>query len=171
MEARGADPETGDAADRETGGDADREAGSDADREAGVGGEETLTAERARVLIAGGKAKVIDVRSEEEWRTIGNIPGAIFFPDAELESRLDEIPKDEQLVVVCGDGSRSAEVAGQLRERGYDAASIEGGMDAWEDEQYPMQPSEDPDLPSKDVDLRSEGTEAPEPSGPEGSRP
>jgi rhodanese-related sulfurtransferase len=154
MEDRGADREAGDAANRETGGDE----------------EETLTAERARVLIAGGDANVLDIRSEEEWRTVGNIPGAMHVPDDKLESRLDEVPKDERLVVVCRDGNRSADVAGQLRERDYEAASIEGGMEAWEDEGYPMQPSEDPDLPSKDVDLRSEGAEAAE-SSPERSQP
>jgi rhodanese-related sulfurtransferase len=148
MEARGPDRETDDPADRETGGDE----------------EETLTAERARVLIAGGDANVIDIRSSEEWRTVGNIPGATPIPDDQLESHLDELPKDERLVVVCGDGRRSAEVAGQLRERGYNAASIEGGMAAWEDERYPMQPSEDPALPSDDVDLRSEAAESSEAS-------
>jgi rhodanese-related sulfurtransferase len=117
---------------------------------------EALSAERARVLIAGGEAKVIDIRPIEEWRAVGNIPGARRVPEDELDSRLDAIPKDQRVIVVCGDGERSAGVAAKLRDRGYEAASIEGGMEAWEDEKQPLQPSEDPDLPSKDVDLSSE---------------
>jgi rhodanese-related sulfurtransferase len=109
----------------------------------------SVSAQRARVLIAGGEAKVIDIRSVEEWRAVGNIPGARRVPEDELDSRLDEIPKDQQLIVVCGDGGRSADVAAQLRDRGYDAASIEGGMEAWEDENQPLQPSEDPDIPAR----------------------
>ena len=110
---------------------------------------EALSAERARVLIAGGEAKVIDIRSVEEWRAVGNIPGARRVPEDELDSRLDAIPKDQRLIVVCVDGGRSADVAAQLRDRGFDAASIEGGMEAWEDEKQPLQPSEDPDIPAR----------------------
>jgi rhodanese-related sulfurtransferase len=129
---------------------------TDADGDTGM--EEVLSAERARVLIAGGEVKVIDIRPVEEWRAVGNIPGARRVPEDELDSRLDSIPKDQRLIVVCVDGGRSADVAARLRDRGYDAASIDGGMEAWADERQPLQPSEDPDLPSGDVDLSSEKT-------------
>jgi rhodanese-related sulfurtransferase len=47
------------------------------------------------------------------------------------------------LIVVCARGERSAEAAGRLRERGYEAASVEGGMKAWSDDRLPVQPAED----------------------------
>jgi rhodanese-related sulfurtransferase len=33
-----------------------------------------------------------------------------------------------------------------LRERGFDAAVLEGGVDAWRDEDFKLQPSDDPEV-------------------------
>jgi rhodanese-related sulfurtransferase len=107
----------------------------------------TLSPKQARELIAGGDATVIDVSTDEEWGRIGNIPGALRVGADDVESRLDEIREDTRVIVVCGKGERSAEVAERLRERDVDAVSIDGGMLAWEDEKLPLQPSEDPSLP------------------------
>jgi rhodanese-related sulfurtransferase len=110
--------------------------------------ETTLSPADARKLIAGGEATVIDVSTEDEWGRIGNIPGALRVAEDDVESRLDEVREDTKVIVVCGEGERSAEVARRLREdRDVDAVSIEGGMLAWEDEKLPLQPSEDPSLP------------------------
>jgi rhodanese-related sulfurtransferase len=49
------------------------------------------------------------------------------------------------VIVACENGKESAEVADELRERGVDAVSLEGGMDAWRSDDMPMQPSRDPD--------------------------
>ena len=111
-------------------------------------GETTVGAEQARELIAGGDATVIDISSDEEWNRIGNIAGALRVAEDDVESRLDEVRKDTRVIVVCGDGERSANVAERLRERDVDAVSIDGGMLAWADEKLPLQPSEDPALPS-----------------------
>jgi hypothetical protein len=48
--------------------------------------------------------------------------------------------------VVGDDDDQSAEVAGSLREHGFEARVMEGGMKAWKDENFTLQPSEDPDL-------------------------
>jgi rhodanese-related sulfurtransferase len=91
---------------------------------------------------------VIDVSTDEEWARVGNIAGALRVDPDDVESRLDDVREGTKVIVVCGEGERSAEVAEQLRERDVDAVSIEGGMLAWEDERLPLQPSEDPALPS-----------------------
>jgi rhodanese-related sulfurtransferase len=110
-------------------------------------GEETVGVERARELIASNEAQALDIRDSEEWES-SHIPGALHIPEAELEGRSEEIPAEGTLIVVCAGGKRSAEVAASLREdRGLDAANIEGGMKAWESEQFPMQPSTDPSAP------------------------
>jgi rhodanese-related sulfurtransferase len=107
-----------------------------------------VSAKQARELVAGGDATVIDISTDEEWSRIGNIAGALRVSEDDVESRLDEVREDTRVLVVCGDGERSAKVAEQLRERDLDAISIDGGMLAWEDERLPLQPSEDPALPS-----------------------
>lgn len=82
---------------------------------------------------------VLDVRNKddyEEWQ----IPGATNMPmyDAlldhdfsKLESRLDDLPEDEEIAVVCVGGVTSARAAEFLREHGFDAKSIPDGMNSW----------------------------------------
>jgi rhodanese-related sulfurtransferase len=109
--------------------------------------ETTVSAKRARELIAGGDATVLDIRSEEEWVSVGNIPGSVNAPDEDAGEAVKAIAEDRTVIVVCRRGDRSAEVAEQLRDDGREAVSIDGGMEAWEDDKLPLQPSEDPALP------------------------
>nr|WP_238392238.1 rhodanese-like domain-containing protein [Halorussus amylolyticus] len=82
---------------------------------------------------------VLDVRNEddfEEWRVVGsyNVPIYDQLLDDDftgLKDSLDEIPEDEETVVVCVAGVTSVDATEFLRERGYDAKSMEDGMDGW----------------------------------------
>ena len=51
---------------------------------------------------------------------------------------LKQIPKDKQIVTFCGHGNRSMGAAKILSEKGYDARSIEGGLNGW-NSQYTTQ--------------------------------
>ena len=44
---------------------------------------------------------------------------------------IEQIPKDKQVVTFCGHGNRSMSTAKILSEKGYNARSIEGGLDGW----------------------------------------
>jgi rhodanese-related sulfurtransferase len=101
--------------------------------------EETLSAEDARELIASGEARALDIRDDEEWEEI-RIGGAVHQPEDVVMERLDDFPDDTRIVVVCADGKRSAKLASKLRERGKQAASIDGGLNAWTGEGLPTQP-------------------------------
>ncbi len=101
--------------------------------------EETLSAEDARVVIASGDASVVDIRGDEEWEQ-GRIAGAEHHTEEVVIERLAEFPDDNAIVVVCADGERSAKLAARLREEGREAASINGGMEAWLNEDLPLQP-------------------------------
>lgn len=103
-------------------------------------GGQTLSTEDARVAIAGGDCRVLDLRAEEEFGE-AHISGALNAPDA--EELPEELPHDEPVIVVCADGERSATLADDLREKGVEAASIEGGMDSWLSDGLPVQPSID----------------------------
>src|SRR2546423_801554 len=103
--------------------------------------EEVLEAEDARKVIASNDATLLDIRDDDEWHE-KRIAGARRVSEEDLDSTLEELGSDRPVVIVCNDGERSAKLAEQLRERGTEAASIEGGMDDWDG---PTQPSDDPD--------------------------
>jgi rhodanese-related sulfurtransferase len=106
--------------------------------------EHSLSPERARVLIAAGEARAFDIRGDEEWRE-GRVPACVHLDPDAPEEGLSDLKEGQQAIVVCEDGRHSAEVAEKLRERGLEAASIEGGMQAWRESDLWMQPSRDAD--------------------------
>jgi rhodanese-related sulfurtransferase len=75
-------------------------------------------------------AVVIDVRQPEEY-VVGHVAGARLIPLGDVVSRLDEIPADEPVYVICQVGSRSLKAVQFLRASGYDATSVAGGTKAW----------------------------------------
>lgn len=87
-------------------------------------------------MDSGKEFHLIDVREINEHIT-GNI-GGTNIPKGEVSSRLDEIPKDETVVVYCRSGKRSAAIVEFLLEQGYsDALNLKGGMLAWKNEVEP----------------------------------
>ena len=80
---------------------------------------------------------VLDVREPVEWQH-GRIEGALHIPLTQLPDRLDEIPDDQQLLVVCKVGGRSSQATAFLREKGFEAVNLAGGMIDWADAGRPM---------------------------------
>lgn len=77
------------------------------------------------------KYHVLDVRQPDEWAA-GHAPGAQHITGAELPARLDEVPDDRPVLVVCGSGYRSTVAAGLLRHHGNDCViNLSGGWAAW----------------------------------------
>jgi rhodanese-related sulfurtransferase len=75
---------------------------------------------------------LIDVREPDEFAQV-RAPGAVLFPTSTFAARVDELPTDRPLLVVCHVGGRSAAVTNFLVHRGRtDVANVAGGMDAWE---------------------------------------
>jgi rhodanese-related sulfurtransferase len=76
-------------------------------------------------------ATVLDVREPEEFAS-GHVPGAVNLPQADLATRLDEVPRDRPVLVICQGGFRSLRAAQFLRQCGIaDVASVKGGTDGW----------------------------------------
>jgi len=74
---------------------------------------------------------VVDVREPEEYEQ-GHVPGAINLPQADLASRLDELPRDCPLILICRSGARSLWAAQFLRQVGFEqVANVQGGTEAW----------------------------------------
>ena len=80
---------------------------------------------------------VLDVREPVEWHH-GHVEGALHVPLTEVPGRLEELPRDQQLLVVCKVGGRSAQATAFLREKGFEALNLEGGMLEWSAAGRPM---------------------------------
>jgi glyoxylase-like metal-dependent hydrolase (beta-lactamase superfamily II)/rhodanese-related sulfurtransferase len=85
---------------------------------------------------------LLDVREPEEYAH-GHVPGAINLPQAELASRLDEVPRDRPVMTICQSGMRSLRSAQFLEQMGYDTvANVEGGTAAWRASGNPVETAE-----------------------------
>ena len=83
-------------------------------------------------LYDSGEIAVIDVREAWEYEA-GHIPGAALIPLGELAERVDEVPRDRPVVLVCRSDNRSGQALRLLARQGFDNLSnMMGGMLAWE---------------------------------------
>lgn len=80
---------------------------------------------------------VIDVREPGEW-VHGHIEGALHLPLQQLPGRVEELPRESRLLVVCKIGGRSMQAVGWLTQQGYDAVNLHGGMVEWANLGRPM---------------------------------
>ncbi|MBN1209995.1 MAG: molybdopterin-synthase adenylyltransferase MoeB [Myxococcaceae bacterium] len=96
--------------------------------------------ELKRRLDAQAPVKLIDVREADE-HAAGRLPGALHIPRGSLELRIEEqARREEELVLYCAGGTRSALAARTLRELGYaHVASLAGGFNRWSDAAYPVE--------------------------------
>lgn len=72
-------------------------------------------------------AKVLDVRTPSEVEANPVVEGALRIPLEELRSRLDEVPRRKDLLVLCARGTRSAEVVRLLLQHGHEGVLYVGG--------------------------------------------
>jgi hydroxyacylglutathione hydrolase len=76
---------------------------------------------------------LLDVREPEEYAH-GHVPGALNLPQADLATRLDEVPPDRPVAVICLAGNRSRRAAQFLKQQGFSqVVSVAGGTQGWED--------------------------------------
>jgi rhodanese-related sulfurtransferase len=74
---------------------------------------------------------LVDVRTVGEFMG-GHLPNAINIPLHQVTARLDEIPTDKPVILVCATGNRSGTAARQLVQAGYtDVYNLRGGTMAW----------------------------------------
>ncbi len=92
-----------------------------------------VTPQRTRELLDAGEAVVVDVREPYE-RDAGHIEGSEHVALAELTGRAAELPRARPVVFVCRVGGRSLMAAQAFRASGFDAYSMNGGLERWRDE-------------------------------------
>lgn len=86
-------------------------------------------------LEAGEVLEIIDVREEEEIVT-GVIPEAKHIPMNEIPMNLDKLDKEKEYIIVCRAGMRSENVCYYMKEKGYKAVNMVGGMLQWQGELF-----------------------------------
>lgn len=82
-------------------------------------------------------AFILDVRQPEEWNEF-HIPDSTLIPLGELAARVNELPRDQEIVVVCRSGNRSAQGRDILLNAGFtQVTSMAGGVTQWKAAGYP----------------------------------
>ncbi|MGE5393852.1 MAG: rhodanese-like domain-containing protein [Candidatus Saccharibacteria bacterium] len=74
---------------------------------------------------------IVDVRSEKAYNN-GHIPTAKSFPYGQLKDRLNEIPKDQYLILYCNVGATAKMASKILKKFGYRRWINWGGIPRWE---------------------------------------
>jgi rhodanese-related sulfurtransferase len=89
---------------------------------------------------AGSRHCVLDVREASEV-AICRLEGSLHIPMSEIPARINELPTDDPLVVICHHGARSQMIVDFLRNAGFDnAVNLDGGIEAWAYEIDPSMP-------------------------------
>ena len=78
---------------------------------------------------------VLDVRTPEEWNEF-HAPNTTLIPLDELAARVDELPRDQPILVVCRSGNLSQTGRDILMQAGLDATSMNGGLNEWRAKGY-----------------------------------
>ncbi|MGH3164405.1 MAG: rhodanese-like domain-containing protein [Trebonia sp.] len=73
---------------------------------------------------------LLDVREDDEW-VAGHAPGAVHVRLGELNERSGEIPRDQEIYVICRSGARSAYATQALAGAGWKAVNVADGMTGW----------------------------------------
>jgi adenylyltransferase/sulfurtransferase len=103
-------------------------------------GLEISAVELKQRLDRGDALRIIDVREPNEWQ-INRIPGAELIPLGEIPRRYAELDPNEEIVVQCKIGGRSAKAADFLRSVGFKKVlNLKGGILDWIDKVDPTQP-------------------------------
>jgi hydroxyacylglutathione hydrolase len=108
-------------------------------------GVATVTAEDISCAlddVAEGRPRpfILDVRGAGELASSGRISGAHHIHVTMLPGRLEEVPKDRQVIIFCGSGLRSMIAASLLQQRGYPAPTVVlGGLAGWKSASCPVE--------------------------------
>jgi len=106
-----------------------------------IEGVKHIVPTEALIAVKNGDAILLDVREENEYQveTI-DLEDILYFPMSAITNKLDQIPKNKSIIVVCQGGVRSSKVAKFLSVNGFkDVASLDGGFVMWKALQFPTE--------------------------------
>jgi len=101
---------------------------------------EITAVELKQRLDRGDQLTLVDVREPNEYQ-INRIPGTVLIPLGEVPRRYAELNKEDEIIVHCKVGARSAKAADFLRSVGFTRVlNLKGGILDWIDKVDPSQP-------------------------------
>jgi adenylyltransferase/sulfurtransferase len=101
---------------------------------------EITSIELKQRLDRGDALKIVDVREPNEYQ-INRIPGSQLIPLGDVPKRYEELNKNDEIVVHCKMGGRSAKAADFLRSVGFTKVlNLKGGILDWVEKVDPSQP-------------------------------
>jgi len=106
-----------------------------------MAGERDVTPEQVEALRRDEDAQLVDVREAHEWDA-GRIEGARHIVLGEVAAQASTIDQERPVVFYCRVGSRSAMAADAFRRAGYEAYSLDGGLEAWAGGGRPLEPED-----------------------------
>lgn len=83
-------------------------------------------------LEQGHKVQLIDVRSTAEYAA-GHVPGALNVPMDQIESRLDDLAADTEVILVCQSGNRACMTHDMIEGHHNNLTILDGGTKAWQE--------------------------------------
>jgi len=108
-----------------------------------------LSPDEVAAELKRGNVVLVDLREPEEREENGAIPGSVSAPRGMLEFYADpttsyhreEFDPEQNIILYCSSGGRSALAADTLQHIGYRrVAHLEGGFTAWRDQGLPVEP-------------------------------
>ncbi len=92
-----------------------------------------MTKEEFASVLDSDEVHIIDIREAEELLVSPKLLQATHVPLSEYmtEPEKHNLPKDKKIVSVCQSGGRCLSLTNKLKQDGYQADYLEGGMSAW----------------------------------------
>jgi rhodanese-related sulfurtransferase len=98
-----------------------------------------IAVDEGKEMVANDNVAVIDVREPHEYNA-GHVPNAKLIPVATVFARREELPRDKDIIFVCGVGQRSALACEMAAAAGLTRLfNLEGGTEAWIKAGYPVE--------------------------------
>lgn len=103
--------------------------------------ETDYTPREVAELLSNGQVQLIDVRQRHEYEA-GRIATGRLIELADLPAQAQTIDPQRPVILYCYSGGRSAMATQALRQAGFDAHNMAGGMVAWEAQGLPLEPED-----------------------------
>ena len=104
-------------------------------------GEIDVSPERVAELHRDGAIQLVDVREDYEWEA-GRVAGARHVELQRIAAEAESLDRERPVVFYCRVGSRSTMAANAFRSAGFDAYSMHGGLEAWDERGLPLEPGD-----------------------------
>lgn len=100
---------------------------------------QSVSATEATFKINKENALVLDIRESKDFKA-GHLANAVNIPYAKLAERMNELEqhKERPIILICKTGQTVSMASKMLREKGYNALRLSGGMMEWSNLNLPV---------------------------------